>query len=299
MTETTVTESDRCADIAAALHELALKFTDLIGTGVPVPFVQLSIQPGCRGDDESVAAAVDAISSVLFGHAGQLEEMTASGAGIYHYNNGQGSEPLGAVEVRIYNSVSAEFAAKREHEAEVARLRAEVVELEARIARMSEPEVDATLEDVRTGAVVDEQSCTCPLGPEGAHLADCPLYEASKLSAAGLVESAERSRGVLAFTTPIVTYFSFGSGHADPRTGEDLWCKYVTVVAPTYEQCREAMFASRFGNRWGKDYLAGTATATRWMARWTECEVIVAPGTDPALAEGALKAARDLLTGAE
>lgn len=114
-------------------------------------------------------------------------------------------------------------------------------------------------------------------------------------SPTGLTKAADESRGVLAGTTPVVTYFSFGHGQADPDTRKSLLNHYVTVVAPTYEACREAMFASRFGNRWSFDYLAGTTTATKWIPRWTEHEVIVAPGTNEEFAEAALEAARGLL----
>lgn len=121
---------------------------------------------------------------------------------------------------------------------------------------------------------------------------ETPLPE---LSAAGLTSAAERSRGVLANTTPVVTYFSFGHGQKDPTSGKKLIDHYVTVVAPTYEACREAMFASRFGRAWSFDYLAGTPRATEWIPRWTEHEAIVAPGTNEELAEAALEAARGLL----
>jgi len=114
--------------------------------------------------------------------------------------------------------------------------------------------------------------------------------------ASGLTSAADQSRGKLAGTTPVVTYFSFGHGQTDPRDGKRLLDHYATVVAPTYEACREAMLASRFGRAWSFDYLAGTPRATEWIPRWTEHEVIVAPGTDKALAESALLAARDLVT---
>jgi len=123
------------------------------------------------------------------------------------------------------------------------------------------------------------------------------LHIEAATSATGLTRAADQTRGVLAFTTPVVAYFSFGHGQSDPRTGKRLLDHYVTIVAPTYEECREAMLGSRFGRAWSFDYLAGTARATEWIPRWTEHEVIVAPGTDKALAESALNAARELLTG--
>jgi len=113
--------------------------------------------------------------------------------------------------------------------------------------------------------------------------------------ASGLTVEADLSRGPLAGTTPVVTYFSFGHGQRDPDSGQKLIDHYVTVVAPTYEECRAAMFASRFGRAWSFDYLAGRAKTTEWVSQWTEHEVIMAPGTDPALGEAALKAAADLL----
>lgn len=69
---------------------------------------------------------------------------------------------------------------------------------------------------------------------------------------------------------PVTVYFSFGHGQTDPDTGENLIDKYVTITGPSYEACREAMFASRYGNRWSFDYVAGTALAEAWIPRWTE-----------------------------
>lgn len=121
------------------------------------------------------------------------------------------------------------------------------------------------------------------------------LHIQAATSPAGLTVAADALRGVLAGTTPVVTYFSFGHGQTDPDTGKSLLNHYVTVVAPTYEACREAMFASRFGREWSFEYLAGTAKATEWIPRWTEHEVIVAPDVDERDAERALTAAKMLL----
>lgn len=124
--------------------------------------------------------------------------------------------------------------------------------------------------------------CTCPRPSE-----------APAMAASGLTLAADQSRGPLAGTTPVVVYFSFGWGQTDPASGKKLIDHYVTVVAPTYEECREAMCASRFGRNWSMDYLAGRDKTTEAVSRWTEHEVIVAPGTD--LAEAALEAASELL----
>jgi hypothetical protein len=69
---------------------------------------------------------------------------------------------------------------------------------------------------------------------------------------------------------PVTVYFSFGHGQTDPTTGENLLDKYVTITGPSYEACREAMFASRYGNRWSFDYPAGAPDTEKWLPRWTE-----------------------------
>lgn len=73
---------------------------------------------------------------------------------------------------------------------------------------------------------------------------------------------------------PVTVYFSFGHGQTDPDTGEDLLDHYVTVIAPSYNAARLAMFSSRYGERWAFDYLAGTPQANEWIPRWTEHDAI-------------------------
>lgn len=128
-------QPDRFAEVADSLRILADRFTLLVGSGLPLSFVQLSLQPGRHGVDDSVVGAVDAVTACLLGHPGQVQEMSSGG---YHYSNGDGSELVGAVGVRIFNSVSTEVAVKRKaaaelaaKEAELARLRAEIEKLRA------------------------------------------------------------------------------------------------------------------------------------------------------------------------
>ena len=45
---------------------------------------------------------------------------------------------------------------------------------------------------------------------------------------------------------PVTVYFSFGHGQTDPDTGKDLIDHYVTVIGPSHQACRKAMFASRY-----------------------------------------------------
>lgn len=79
----------------------------------------------------------------------------------------------------------------------------------------------------------------------------------------------------------VTRYFSFGHGQTDPDTGEDLLDKYVTVIAPTVEACRDAMFASRYGQAWAFDYDPADPTWREWGPQWTEHERIVADVPDP------------------
>ncbi len=79
----------------------------------------------------------------------------------------------------------------------------------------------------------------------------------------------------------VTVYFSFGHGQTDPDTGKDLLDHYVTIVGPSYEACRAAMFASRFGERWAFDYQAGTPQADEWIPRWIEHERFVLPADAP------------------
>jgi hypothetical protein len=75
----------------------------------------------------------------------------------------------------------------------------------------------------------------------------------------------------------VTVYFSFGHGQTDPTTGKNLLDHYVTIVGPSYEACRAAMFASNYGDRWAFDYIAGEPQAEEWIPRWTEHERIVLP----------------------
>lgn len=75
----------------------------------------------------------------------------------------------------------------------------------------------------------------------------------------------------------VTVYFSFGHGQTDPDTGKHLLDHYVTIVGPSYEACRAAMFASRYGERWAFDYVAGTPQADEWIPRWIEHDRFVLP----------------------
>lgn len=83
--------------------------------------------------------------------------------------------------------------------------------------------------------------------------------------------ATEPARDLLMYTR----YFSFGCGQTDPETGENLIDKYVTVIAPTPEGCREAMLGSRFGREWSMEYIPGRPRTDEWISQWTEHARIV------------------------
>jgi hypothetical protein len=76
---------------------------------------------------------------------------------------------------------------------------------------------------------------------------------------------------------PVTRYFSFGGDHTDPKTGENLYRKYVTVIAADGEACRTAMFA-KYGRAWAAEYIPGWPGHDERIARWTEHERIDATG---------------------
>jgi hypothetical protein len=130
---------DHFAAIAASLRAAADGIETLVGSGLPKPnHFQLNIQPGGRGDDDLTRRSVDALTVALLGHPGRLQEMSKGG---YYFTNGSGDEALGAIRARLYQSVSTEWALKREQAAELAEREAErAAELAALRARIAELE---------------------------------------------------------------------------------------------------------------------------------------------------------------
>jgi hypothetical protein len=83
----------------------------------------------------------------------------------------------------------------------------------------------------------------------------------------------------------VTVYFSFGHGQTDPTTGKHLLDHYVTIVGPSYEACRAAMFASKYSDRWAFEYPDDGPATAEWIPQWTEHERIVLPADaqgDPA-----------------
>jgi hypothetical protein len=187
MTDPTVPSAaapDHFAELAAALYRIADDIVTLTGSDLPKPgFVQLSIQPGVRGNDDLSQRAVDAVTSAILGHPGQVAEMSN---GTFHYNNGDYAEHVGPVGVRIYQRVSPEFAVKREaaarlaeREAELEKLRAEVAELRERVlfTRQDGTQVDVTEEPVEDPTGFVDGPCGDPDCPNASwpHLASSDL----------------------------------------------------------------------------------------------------------------------------
>jgi hypothetical protein len=51
----------------------------------------------------------------------------------------------------------------------------------------------------------------------------------------------------------VTCYFTFGHGQLCPFTGKKVLGHHVVITAPTYEMCRQIMFAT-FGQAWAFDY---------------------------------------------
>lgn len=143
MTDPTVTQPepadqpDPFAEIAAALYRIADGIVSLTGSGTPEPtYIQLTVMPSTGRNDDLTQQGVDAMTSAVLGHPGQVEAM---GNGDYHYSNGEGAERVGPVGVRIMRAVSTEWALKNDvaaAEAELAEREAEAEKARARVAEL-------------------------------------------------------------------------------------------------------------------------------------------------------------------
>jgi hypothetical protein len=119
--------TDWYAEIAAELHRMADDVSTLAGDDLSKPWFNLSIQPHGDTDDE-IVTGVDTVAGALLGKPGKTYEL--SGGGGYHHG---ASGDRGPINIGVYNAVS--DPAARERDAEVERLRAELVELRAVAAR--------------------------------------------------------------------------------------------------------------------------------------------------------------------
>lgn len=74
---------------------------------------------------------------------------------------------------------------------------------------------------------------------------------------------------------PVTVHFTFGVGHFDGAT--DLFGRYVTVVGPSWQRCRQAM-VNRYGGAWCDAYPPDSPTFRQMRHRLTEHERIVVDG---------------------
>jgi len=72
---------------------------------------------------------------------------------------------------------------------------------------------------------------------------------------------------------PVTRRYSFGGDHFDPKTGESLWRKYVTVIAADADARRTAMLA-KYGTAWSMEYIPGWPGHDERISRWAEHERI-------------------------
>ena len=74
---------------------------------------------------------------------------------------------------------------------------------------------------------------------------------------------------------PVTVHFTFGVGHFDGAT--DLFGRYVTVVGPSWQRCRQAM-VNRYGGAWCDQYGWDSPTFRQMRRCLTEHERIVVDG---------------------
>ena len=75
-------------------------------------------------------------------------------------------------------------------------------------------------------------------------------------------------------TEPYVGIITFGFGHEDPQTGENLGSCFVRVPALDREDARVRMNASRFGQTWAFQYdNPEEAGVERWNLREVPLEL--------------------------
>lgn len=119
------------------LREIADRIASLADNGIAAPFETLSIQPDPGADEATRVRMVDAVGEAVLGKPAQTAEL--SGGGHHHAARGF----VGKVSVTVFCAVRP----PDERDAEIARLRAELAEVErvrANLAAAREPVYDPT-----------------------------------------------------------------------------------------------------------------------------------------------------------
>ena len=94
--------TDPYAELAAQLHALADQVAALAGTGLPAPWVSVSIQPGGTGhSDTARTAAVDRVAQVVCGRPGHT--VPAAGGRVLHVAEGT----YGPARVAVFEALDA------------------------------------------------------------------------------------------------------------------------------------------------------------------------------------------------
>lgn len=252
---------------SAELRRLA-DALDTLPPGDKPPYTSLALLP-----DEKTADVVDALALAVGAKPGKTEP---NGSGGWRH-----TAELWMVRERFSLTIHATvpgLADKRD--AEIERLKAELAAAQAgRGSEVDDPSGTGYSEVVRepeqVEAPADITTTAYPVrgAAAGRSFQGAPIRSDESIGRPediGRLRAAHEPEG-----GPITRYFSFGHGQTDPDTGENLLDKYVTVIAPTAEGCRDAMLASRFGREWSMEYIPGTPRTDEWIARWTEHDRIV------------------------
>jgi hypothetical protein len=260
-TETPV-EPTGCRATSAELRRIA-DALDTLPPGDEPPYTTVSFLPAPTGaSPEEKIAAVDAVALAVLGKPGELAQ----------YGSDSWFHIVRRTTNNVHLTVQESVPAPKARDAELDRLRARIAELEATTDRPAAglPVLSAVLpsatHDLGFGYSREvEPDDPTPVSPDRApaHIGDV----------VGLVDDGQlvTDETPIEPIGPFTRYFSFGGGHHDPRTGEPLRDKYVTVIASTVEGCREAMLA-RYGRDWSFEYVPGYPSTEQWIPRWTEHE---------------------------
>jgi hypothetical protein len=175
-------------DYRGELSRIAADVDALTGSGLGRPGyfslkteLVIDIQPGNGRDDEVTARSVDAVAQMLLGRDGEPNQMVG---GSWHYS-AYGTR--GPIQVRIYNTVSTEWAERQKAADEVAKLRAELATAEADAKRLRERLAEHEQPPCVASMHIPDQGATCSVcGAADVTAADAePLVSEATIEAVG------------------------------------------------------------------------------------------------------------------
>lgn len=202
----------------------------------PAPLAEPNLQVSLILADDQ-APAVDVIAKAAIDGSGRMQSDNI------YYATSWADKCSFTVQCRVNNA----------REAELERLRARVAELEAANAKL------------------DEQATGDPFGYSREE-DPTPVSPArgGPVHTGGVVDGGQLADETPAI--PVTVHFTFGVGHFDGST--DLFGKYVTVIGPSWQRCRQAM-VNRYGGAWCDQYDQTSQTFREVRHRLTEHERIV------------------------